>query len=136
MIRDEGLRTYADVLERAGFAIYESNAVGLNFFRYSRVVNGRECFGYVQLGYFGGYSHTMPIPPTRENGSSMWVDGVPDSTPDQGNRLGNPLTVEAATMVARPWNSNPLVGRQANYDDPRWRRMYQRRNSTPSEHGQ
>ncbi|AVO21355.1 hypothetical protein PBI_MEGABEAR_45 [Mycobacterium phage Megabear] len=128
MIRDEGLRTYADVLEQAGFTVYETNSVTLNYFRYSRMVDGKECFGYVQLGHYGGYSHSMPIRPSTEHGSSMWVEGVPDSTPQQGNKLGNPLTVKAATKVASPTNWNPLVGEQENYDNPRFHHMYQRRN--------
>lgn len=82
-----------------------------------------ECFGTVQLGYFGGFSHSMPIKPSREHGSSMWVAGVPDSTPDQYDRGtmndGDPLTVEAARKVASYRNSNPLVGTQRNYRDAR-----------------
>lgn len=128
MIRHPELAEYADLLERAGFAIYETTGkVPSGYFRYSRVVDGKECFGYVQVGHYGGFSHGMPIKPSIEHGSSMWVAGVPDSTPDQGNNLGNPLTVESAERVASLSNYNPLVGTHANYEDTRFSHLYRRR---------
>lgn len=118
MIQDSALREYAERLEKAGFTVYVPHNPTARYFRYSRLVNGKECFGYVQRDWdrSTGYSHTMPIKPSIENGSSMWVDGVPDE-----------LSVEAARKVARPSNRNPLVGTQANYDDPRWAHLYARR---------
>lgn len=124
MIKDDGLRAYADLLERNGFTIYESKNSTFDYFVYSRVVDGRECFGSVQSDRyngggrpFGGYSHTMPIKPSVKNGSSMWVEGVPDE-----------LTVEAAMAVARPTNHNHLVGTQENYEDAYWsERLYNKR---------
>lgn len=116
MITDDALEAYAQQLERAGFTIYEPRRVRGGYFRYSRRVNGVECFGYVQHDYFGGYSHSMPIKPSAEHGSSMWVEGVPGE-----------LSVVAAIKVARPANYNPIVGRHANYADPRWADMYVKR---------
>lgn len=117
MINDDGLRAYADLLQRNGFTIYEPSG-WWKFFIYSRVVDGQECFGMVQTnGYrseqFKAYEHSMPIKPSVENGSSMWVEGVP-----------NELTVEAAKLIARPTNYNPLVGRQKNYEDDLTTRGY------------
>ena len=113
MIVDEVLEEYAKLLESHGFTVYEPR----RYFRYSRIVNGLECFGYVQRRWTGSdYEHTMPIRPTIQNGSSMWVDLVPDT-----------LTVETALAVARPSNQNPIVGRQVNYDDPRWADLYVKR---------
>lgn len=115
MIRNETLRNYADTLKAAGFTIYAPGGTW-DYFTYSRTVDGVERFGTVQLGHFGGFSHSMPLRPSRENGSGMWVEGVPDSTPDQGDPSGpDPLTVEAAENVTQSVNYNPLVGIQHNH---------------------
>lgn len=119
MIGDPALAEYADRLEAAGFTIYEpASARGTTrFFRYSRLVNGQECFGYVQRDWTGsGYSHSMPIRPSVQHGSSMFV-----------HKVKGELTVEAARLVARPSNWNDLVGTHANYNDPRWSDMYVKR---------
>ena len=92
MISDPTLREYADRLEDAGFTVYEPKGPG-NYFRYSRTINGQECFGYVQRGWGSTgrtYEHLMPIRPSIEHGSNMTV---PDT-------YG--LTIEAAQRVARP----------------------------------
>lgn len=112
MIKDDALREYADRLERNGFTIYEPKGTLARYFLYSRFVGGQECFGYAESNWYGGptppsgYSHSMPIKPSVEHGSSMFVEGVP-----------NELTVEAAQAVARPTNRNNLVGNQKNYRD-------------------
>ena len=122
MIIDDGLRVYADLLERNGFSIYEPVSGKVSpgsYFMYSRDVNGQECFGYVQKDYATGktYSHTMPIRPSIQHGSSMYVDGTDDQ-----------LTVEAARKVASPFNTNNVVGRHANYEDRKWiDRLYVKR---------
>lgn len=120
MIRDEGLRRYADLLAANGFAIYEPIGSMGTYFTYSRMVDDRECFGTVQAERFGGYTHTMPIRPSIEHGSSMWVEKLPgqrDATNDGSNEA---LTVAVAKMVAKPANRNALVGKQENYRDPSW----------------
>lgn len=119
-IKDDGLKAYAHLLESNGFAIYEPTPSGYTrgtYFTYSRVVDGQECFGTVQSEDFGGYTHTMPIKPSREHGSSMWVAGLPGQDDNSNDGSYEVLTVEAAQMVARPFNTNPLVGKQANYKD-------------------
>ena len=122
MIRDDGLCNYADLLQANGFSIYEPKG-SADYFMYSRQVDGRECFGYVQKDYFGSYSHTMPIRPSHKHGSSMFVGGVADE-----------LTVAVARLVARPRNSNRLVGLQHNYEDSLWiERGYTRRGARPAE---
>lgn len=86
---------------------------------YSRIVNGQECFGYVQKNHArdSTYSHAMPIKPSIKHGSSMYVDGTDDQ-----------LTVEAARKVASPLNVNKDVGQQANYEDRTWiERLYVKR---------
>lgn len=106
-INDDALANYARLLADNGFVIYEPTG-SWGHFVYSRIVDGQECFGDVQKANVGafGYQHHMPIRPSQENGSSMFVDGVPDE-----------LTVEAAEMVARPTNRNKYVGTQKNYTD-------------------
>ena len=124
MIKDQGLRAYAQLLADHGFTIYEPTGAIGTYFTYSRVVDGQECFGTVQVEgpgrFFGGYSHTMPIKPSIEHGSSMWVANLPGQDDDSNDGSYDVLTVEAARMVARPTNYNPLVGTQRNYKDERW----------------
>lgn len=109
-LKNEALREYATLLQANGFTIYEpKGTIGVRYFTYSRLVDGVECFGTVQQADFGGYSHTMPIKPSHEHGSSMFVANVPDE-----------LTVQAARKVAQPTNWNDLVGTQQNYRDDRW----------------
>lgn len=117
MIRDPELKNYADVLEHAGFTIYEPKRNG-DYFTYSRVVDGQECFGTVSLENFGGYSHTMPIKPSVAFGSTMLVDGVPNPV----NGIGRAeLTAYEARKVARPSNTGPYIsGWHRNFKDPRW----------------
>jgi hypothetical protein len=66
---NEALHEYAELLQSAGFDIYEPSA-GWNYFIYSRVVDGRECFGMVAEATVSleGYSHTMPIAPNKDGG--------------------------------------------------------------------
>src|SRR4051812_5548804 len=81
MITDDALREYADRLEANGFTVYEPKG-SKRYFLYSRMVDGQECFGYVQSDWYvgpggpSGYSHSMPIKPSIENGSSMFVEVV------------------------------------------------------------
>lgn len=128
MITDDALREYADQLERNGFTVYEPKSNPSRYFLYSRFVGGQECFGYVQSDWYGGpggpsgYSHAMPIRPSIEHGSSMFVEGV-----------ANALTVEAAKAVARPTNRNNLVGTQKNYRD-KIDQLYIKRSKTGGQH--
>lgn len=128
MIANAVLSEYANRLEAAGFAIYESVSGPGTYFRYSRMVDGKECFGYIQLDYArSGHTHLMPIKPSIEHGSSMWV-------PDARGKALSALDVETAKLVARPKNTNPAVGTHANYADPRFEYMYRRRGcSTPEQ---
>ena len=114
-IRNDALREYAAQLCTAGFTVYVPKSPGWHYIGYSRVVDGQECLGFVQRGEFAsdGWKHHMPIKPSLENGSSMWIDGVPDS---------QTLTVDDACRVASPVNRNPLVGVQRNYIDAEWMR--------------
>lgn len=119
-IRNDALREYAAQLCTAGFTVYVPKSPGWHYIGYSRVIDGQECLGFVQRGEFAsdGWKHYMPIKPSLENGSSMWIDGVPDS---------QTLTVDDACRVASPVNRNPLVGVQRNHiDADRMRHGYTR----------
>ncbi|AVP42759.1 hypothetical protein SEA_SCHOOLBUS_104 [Mycobacterium phage SchoolBus] len=127
-ITNARLREYADELEAAGFTIYEPISGPGSYFRYSRMVDGKECFGYVQADYLtGGFQHLMPIVPTVQHGSSMWVEGA-GRKPYPANLT---LTVQVARLVASPVNYNELVGKQVNFADPRFEHLYRKRTSTP-----
>lgn len=120
MIIDPTLNEYASRLEDAGFTIYEPKGNG-NYFRYSQVVDGQECFGYVQRAWTGTgrtYTHLMPIRPTIEHGANMTVP------------LATGLTVEAAKLVAKPVNRNDVVGTHSNWGDPAWDQLYTQRTTT------
>lgn len=113
-IKDSALREYATLLASNGFAIYEPAGVWNHFF-YSRVVDGRELFGYVQREMVGsGYSHSMPIKPSREHGNQLAMPDVDE------------LTVENAEKVASPRNRNDWVGTHENYRPDSLDRMYTR----------
>ncbi|ANA87033.1 hypothetical protein PBI_KATHERINEG_97 [Gordonia phage KatherineG] len=109
MLKDEKLQAYAEELKAAGFEVWIPTRPGSAFFLYSRHVDGQTCYGSVQQMTLRleGYSHSMPIKPSREHGSSMFIEDVEDGW--------DCLTVEAAELIARPENYNPLVGRQKNH---------------------
>lgn len=112
------LAEYAERLRKNGFTVYvhvdterAGNITPQTFFGYSREVDGRPCFGNVQRATFWRLGqpgeHHMPIKPSRENGSSMYVPAADKLVWSD---------VEAARMVARPSNWNELVGTQENRD--------------------
>ena len=109
MILNDELRHYAKLLSNRGFTIHEPTSMHDNEFGYSQMVGGRKCFGSVMQTRDGSFKHLMPITPSQENGSWMFVDGVPDA-----------LTVEAARTVAQPTNWNKLVGTQENCEYVHW----------------
>lgn len=102
------LAEYARQLVMAGFKVYEPKQ-SANYFIYSQVVSGKECFGSVQEDYFGGYSHLMPIKPSRQCGSSIFVGG--------DKQISEGLTIEAAKRTAQPYNYNCVVGKRENYHE-------------------
>lgn len=113
LVRDPGLKAYAQTLMDAGFKVYAPGPTW-DFLHYSREVNGQTLVGYIQLSQyphlsraFGGvpYEHSMPITPSRAYGSSMFVTAA-DKLP--------PLSVEAAEQITQPINWNEVVGTQRN----------------------
>lgn len=63
-------------------------------------------WGLLQEDYWGTVEHSMPIVPSRENGSSMFIEEPLDV-----------WTVEAARQCARPMQRNSVVGLQKNAGD-------------------
>lgn len=119
-ILTERLAQFADELRSEGFRVYvfrsdvkrverggkQSCARWLGF---SREVDGRECYASVSdSGRFGGYQFSMPIKPSRVNGSSMFIGGAEATEFDE-------LTLDNARLYASPTGRNALVGTQENY---------------------
>lgn len=99
------LDTFADTLEEAGYRVYRPGPTW-TFIGFAREVDGRWCSGAVQASDFGnanGWQWSMNIIPSREDGSSMFLDDVPD---------GSPLTVETAERVTRPDAMNSVISKR------------------------
>ena len=109
MIRNDALRVFAGELVAAGFTVLVPKRQWSmrEYLVYSRTVDGQVCWGTVTRaeGLADLWDHHMPITPSRANGSSMWIPEVPTTAT---------LRVSDAELVARPFNRNPLVGRQVN----------------------
>lgn len=98
------LSAFADELESAGFRVYRPGA-RWDFIGFAREVEGKWCSATVQASDFGnseGWSWHMNIVPSQEDGSSMFLDDVPN---------GTPLTVETAREVTRPQAINSVLSR-------------------------
>jgi hypothetical protein len=109
---------YRSDVERVAKGGKESCATAFGF---SRTVDGQECYASVEEDFFQSVKFSMPIKPSRENGSGMWVGG----SVEHHGTTSEVACVENARLYASPFNSNPLVGRQANYRDPVWQdRLY------------
>lgn len=78
-------------------------------FHYSRVIEtGRECFGTFDEGdNLTPAHHTMPIEPSRLNGSSAHIGGKWGDAPTLGIDTLDPYSVAMALIVARPSNWCP-----------------------------
>ena len=76
-------------------------------FGFSREVDGREVRASVSYG-LSGFQFSMPIKPSREHGSAMFIDG--DDIPEFED-----LTVANAERYAAPTGTNRLVGTHENY---------------------
>ena len=101
----ETLAAFANDLEAAGFRVYRPGGTW-EFIGFAREVDGKWCSATVQASDFGnaaGWSWHMNIVPSQEDGSSMFLDDVPD---------GSPLTVETARSVTRPAAHNSAISRR------------------------
>jgi hypothetical protein len=112
---DAALAAFADELEAAGFRVYRPGPTW-HFIGFAREVDGRWLSATVQASDFhnhDGWEWSMNIVPSKEDGSGMFLDDVPN---------GTALTVETATNVTRPEGWNPvLTQRRRNAGWPsRW----------------
>ena len=102
------LDTFADTLEAAGYRVYRPGPTW-TFIGFAREVDGKWLSATVQATDFGNsevWQWLMNIVPSREDGSSMFLDDVPN---------GSPLTVETAEQVTRPDAINSVISkRRAN----------------------
>lgn len=104
----ELLTNYGKELVAAGFEVWLTNNTSNPYLQYRDPETG-AC-GSLQQSYYDGWQHLMPIVPSRENGSSMFLEHPAD-----------PFTVQAARDCAQPFNYNHLTGRQPNAADKTWR---------------
>ena len=110
MATKEEVEAYGLRLVDAGFEVWMSDYGRTGYLVYRNTDN--ECWGTFQPSEHSGWEHSMPIEPSREHGSSMWVE---DIEPDQ-------WTIEAARKCAQRSNYNPIVGRHHNVRD-KYRRL-------------
>lgn len=99
----EALRDYAVELIDAGFTVYAAGP-NWNFMHYLEP-QGRY-YGTISKSEFEGWGHSMPIKPSHEFGSGMYID--------EADARVDPFTVKAARDTARAFNTNRAVGTQPN----------------------
>ena len=100
------LEEYGRVLVAAGFRAWVTPTTSGGYLTYER----DGFWGHLQEFYFDGWAHDMPIVPSREYGSSMFI----------GRPVADVWSVEAAEQVARATNHNDVVGTRANAGDRTW----------------
>ena len=98
----------ATELESAGFDIHVSSRYAelgrrLNWFQFRK--NGR--IGYYSGDFLADHNWSMPIRPSREHGSAMFVEAAEDA----------PNAIEAATIITHESNYNSIIGPHKNYAD-------------------
>jgi hypothetical protein len=103
----ERLETYGRELAAAGFRVWlsRSGTRDAGYLTYERGGN----YGHLQRSDFEGWAHSMPLVPSREYGSGMFI--------------GDPLpvwTVAAAQQTARATNRNDVVGTRRNAGARTW----------------
>lgn len=112
------LTEFARTLKANGFEVYvfksDARRVGnggkpacARTLGFSRTVDGKVCWASVSFDNFGFVQFSMPIRPSRQAGSSMFIGG--DSMPRDDE-----LTLDLAELYASPTGHNRLVGTQAN----------------------
>ena len=89
------LNKYAKELVKDGFEVWYVNSgyTSNGFLVYTK----GGYWGIFQNSEFEGWGHTMPISPSKENGSGMLIEH------------DNQWSVDAANKTAQPQNSNPVT---------------------------
>jgi len=96
------LTTYGKTLVSAGFEVWLT-PTGYRDGGYLTYRAPSGHWGTLQHSDFEGWRHLMPLKPSREFGSHMFLDTIID-----------PFTVDAAKECAQAVNQNSIVGWQAN----------------------
>lgn len=96
----------ATELESAGFSIHVSSSDAklnrrIDWFQFRK--NGR--IGYYSGDFLADHNWSMPIKPSREHGSGMFVEAAENAQ----------NATEAATIITQESNYNPVVGTHKNY---------------------
>lgn len=99
----ELLTEYGKKLVNAGFRVWVT-PFSHGYLTYE--MNG--FYGHLQYSEFDGWRHDMPLIPSREFGSAMFID------------VEDIWSVEAALKVCRELNTNHVVGRQRNAKNKTW----------------
>lgn len=106
-----GAADYAALLLAHDFTVYAdpTNRRPSGWFHYSRLVDGRRCFGTFSDGSesFNGAYHDMPITPSRLNGSSAIIGSKRGDEETSGLDSIPVMSVAYARAVARPENWCP-----------------------------
>lgn len=97
---------YGNRLKAAGFRVWVTETPRGGFLTYAKDGN----YGHLQANYFGKWAHDMPLVPSREYGSSMFI----------GKPVEDVWSVEAAEQAAQPTNHNDVVGTRRNAGDKTW----------------
>lgn len=128
---------YASRLLDAGFTVYLPRSTKLgpsSWFHYSREIDGQVCYGTFSgpsRTNFGEASHTMPITPSRLNGSEAVIGGRWGDDATLGIDDLDPFSVEYARAVARPSNWCPFNAEPTREAVEATERAYLRHRGTP-----
>jgi hypothetical protein len=100
------LTAYGNLLKAAGFTVWLTTSGTRGFLTYER--DGH--YGHLQYSDFEGWQHDMPLVPSKEYGSSMFI----------GEPVADVWSVAAAEQAARATNHNPIVGTRPNAGARTW----------------
>lgn len=101
------LEQYGALLKAAGFRVWvNQTSPSGGYLTYER----GGFYGHLQCDYWGNWAHDMPLVPSKEAGSSMFI----------GKPVADVWSVEAAEQAASEYNHNDVVGRRRNAGDKTW----------------
>jgi hypothetical protein len=100
------LEEYGARLKAAGFRVWVTPTPRGGYLTYER----DGYYGHLQASDFEGWRHDMPLVPSREYGSSMFI----------GEPVEDVWSVAAAEQAARATNHNDVVGTRPNAGSRTW----------------
>lgn len=120
----ERLTEYGNELVAAGFEVYltKTGYREGGYLQYRDPATGN--WGSLQYSLSASYwQHLMPMVPSQQFGSSMFVQARPRTGAGSWNAKAttlSPWTIEAARQCASDTNWNEIVGTQPNAKDKTW----------------